>query len=144
MLATLECGNDDITIWFSSSPSPAHRVSIEELPNCSLLFGPDDLFLGLSIGDQLQDLCPYELAKTAAANAGASVAAQFESTYDASCDMGYVYFDRRGPASVDHSVDCGAVILDVGKDGAASPSTCSSAGSVAFLPNSDAIRSRIC
>jgi uncharacterized protein YuzE len=66
----------------------------------------------------LRELCPYELAKVAHANVGKTIAAEVLASYDASCDMGYVYLDQRGPASVDYAVDAQhGVNIDVGKDG---------------------------
>jgi uncharacterized protein YuzE len=118
MHAILQCGTDELTIWFSSPTPATRREGVQDFPGCTLLFDHLDVLLGLSISGQLHDLCPYELAKTASSNAGSSVDAEFQSTYDSSCDMGHIYFDQRGPASVERCADCGAVILDVGKDGA--------------------------
>ncbi|MFL5328289.1 MAG: DUF2283 domain-containing protein [Gemmataceae bacterium] len=63
-------------------------------------------------------LCPYELAKVVHQNAGRRITAQLNATYDQSCDMGYVYLDKREPASVDYTVNMNLeVCVDVGKDG---------------------------
>jgi len=118
MHATLQCGTDDLTIWFTSPTQKTRREHVEDFPSCGLLFDHQDVLLGISISGRLQDVCPYELAKIALSNVGNSVEAEFQSSYDSSCDMGSIYFDQRGPASVERSIDCGSVIIDIGKDGA--------------------------
>ena len=117
MNVALTCGSDELTIWFPAPDERVHSCPIEGLPKCRLLFRDADELQGFQFCSDLKNLCPYELAKVAAANQGSQINAQLESTFDPSCDMGYIHFDNRGPASVQRSIDCGTVILDVGNDG---------------------------
>jgi uncharacterized protein YuzE len=118
MHVTLQCGDDDLTIWLPSWAEIVHVEFVERIPNVRLLFGNNDILRGVAFDSDLRTLCPYELAKVASSNVGNDIQADLQSTYDSSVDMGYVYLDKRGAASVAYSVDCGRVILDVGKDGA--------------------------
>jgi len=118
MNVTLDCDTDELTIWFPSPDECVGSCAIDGLPQCRLLFSNTDVLLGFRFCSDLKNLCPYELAKIVAANQGSQINAHLETTFDPSCDMGYVHFDNRGPASVQHSLDCGTIILDVGHDGA--------------------------
>ena len=118
MNVTLEYGTEDLTIWLPVPDKCDGSSEIEGLPQCRLLFRGGDVLQGFQFCSDVRSLCPYELAKLAAANQGSQVNAALETTFDPSCDMGYVHFDKRGPASVQRSIDCGTVIVDVGNDGA--------------------------
>lgn len=118
MNVTLECGDDGLTIWFGAVAGVADIVPIDDLPQCQLLIGGAREVRGLRFGSDASKLCPYELVKFTASHSGLYVTATLQSTYDSSCDMGYVYFDKRGPGSAKRSIDCGFVVLDVGDDGA--------------------------
>jgi uncharacterized protein YuzE len=118
MHVTLQCGTDALTIWLPSRAAILHAEAVERIPNCRLLFAANAVLRGIAFDSDVQALCPYKLAKVVFASAGHDVPAHLQSTYDASVDMGYVYLDKRGAGSVAYSVDCGRVILDVGKDGA--------------------------
>ncbi len=118
MRVTLQCGADDLTIWLPSRAEIVQVESVERVPKCRLLFGRNDVLRGVVFDSDLRALCPYELAKVVSSNVGNDIQADLQSTYDSLVDMGYVYLDKRGAASVAYSVVCGRVILDVGKDGA--------------------------
>ena len=118
MNVALECGNNDLTIWFGLPATSSTSSPVDGLPQCDLVTDGSDKLHGFRFRCDLTSLCPHELAKTSAANSGTQINASFHSSYDQSCDMGYIYFDQRGPASVDYSIDCGTVVLDVGHDGA--------------------------
>ncbi|GEM_PF-4277478 len=118
MVVTLQCEEDELTLWFSPPLTACIEAGIERLPNGWLLVDQTGALKGLRLVG-LRDLCPYELAKVARANAGHTITAELLASYDASCDMGYVYLDKRGPASVDYTVDAQhGVYIDIGKDGA--------------------------
>jgi uncharacterized protein YuzE len=118
MRVTLQCGTDNVTIWLPSRTAIVRREAVERIPNCQLLFADYDIFRGVELESDLRTLCPYELAKVVCSNAGSDLQADLQSTYDSSANMGYLYLDKRGAGSVAYSVDCGRVVLDVGKDGA--------------------------
>jgi len=118
MHVTLQCGTDCVTICLPSRAAIVRSESVERIANCRLLFADNDVLRGVVFESDLRALCPYELAKVVSSNAGNDFQADLQSTYDSSVDMGYLYLDYRGVGSVAYSVDCGRVILDVGKDGA--------------------------
>jgi uncharacterized protein YuzE len=112
----ISCGEKEATIWFAISKDAVRVKAIDEVGSAELLF-QDTALKGLRFR-QLSGLCPYELAKTIRAHAGANIEAELPASYDATCDMGYVYLEERGPASVAHTVCASNVNIDVGRDGA--------------------------
>lgn len=118
MNVTLDCGQDDLTMWFGNPTPKIRAVPIDEIPQCEILIEDTRTLRGFRFRSDLATMCPYELAKLSANKSGERVAATILSTYDSSCDMGYVYFDKRGPGSVKRSIDCGSVVIDIGEDGA--------------------------
>lgn len=118
MNVTLECGQDELTMWFGN-PAPAARpVAVDGMPACEILIEHPRTLCGLRFRSDLAKFCPYELMKLSANNSGVQICATIQSTYDSSCDMGYLYLDERGPGSVKRSIDCGSVVIDIGEDGA--------------------------
>ena len=118
MNVTLDCGQDDLTMWFVSATSSFHTTPVDGMPQCEILIEHPRTLCGFRFRSDLAKLCPYELAKLSANNSGEQIVATIPSTYDSSCDMGYLYFDNRGPGSVKRSIDCGSVVIDIGVDGA--------------------------
>jgi uncharacterized protein YuzE len=117
MHVTLACGTDELTIWFARPAIPPRETAVDQLPNVRLLFDRAELKAIRMLG--LRTVCPYELAKVTCAHAGTEVQAELPSSYDSSCDMGYIHLDMRGPASVDYTIATpGGVCIDIGKDGA--------------------------
>ncbi len=118
MNVTLDCGQDDLTMWFGS-PAPSAQVTpVDELPQCEVLIDHGRTVRGFRFRSDLLKLCPYELAKLSANHSGRQIVASIQSTYDSSCDMGYISFDYRGAGSVKRSIDCGFIVIDIGHDGA--------------------------
>jgi len=118
MNVTLECGQDDLTMWFGSPEPSATPLPVDGMPQCEILTDGLRVLRGFRFRSRLSQLCPYELAKLSARHFGSQMVATVQSTYDPTCDMGYIYLDKRGPGSVKRSIDCGFVVLDVGDDGA--------------------------
>ena len=118
MNVTLDCGQDDLTMWFGAAEPSAQATPVDGLPQCEILIDHGRTLCGFRFRSDLTKLCPYELAKLSANHSGAQIIATIQSTYDSSCDMGYLYFDKRGAGSVKRSIDCGSVVIDIGEDGA--------------------------
>ena len=118
MNVTLECGQDDLTMWFGNPKPSAQATPVDGMPQCEILTEHGRRLCGFRFRSDLAKLCPYELAKLSAINSEGQIVATIQSTYDLSCDMGYLYFDKRGAGSVKHSIDCGSVVIDIGEDGA--------------------------
>lgn len=118
MRVTLCCHSDRVTIRFAPTTAAGREYPVVDLPGAWLVVDEVGRLCGLRVTG-LDALCPYELRKVIRANAGGEIQAELHSTYDSSCDMGYINLDRRGPASVAYtvgSIDQG-VCIDIGKDG---------------------------
>src|SRR5262249_51786743 len=118
MQVTLSCAADNVTIYFDHAIVGTRESPISELPGACLVIDDVGRISGLRI-TKIGALCPYELQKVIRSNAGSEVRAELQSTFDASSDMGYIYLEKRGPASVATTVgnmDTG-VLADIGKDG---------------------------
>jgi len=118
MNVTLECGHDELTMWFGNRTPSAQAIPVDGMPQCELLFEHHRTLCGFRFRSEVAKSCPYELAKLSANNSGKQIVATIRSTFDSSCDMGYLYFDKRGAGSVKRSIDCGSVVADIGEDGA--------------------------
>jgi uncharacterized protein YuzE len=118
MQVTLSCAADEVAIYFGDTRSGLHESPISGLSGAWLILDDVGRVSGVRITG-IDASCPYELRKVIQRNIGSEVRAELQSTFDASCDMGYVYLDKRGPASVASTVgsmDSG-VLVDIGKDG---------------------------
>jgi len=105
-------------MWFGNPAPSAQATPVDGLPECEILFDHRRTLCGFRFRSDLTKLCPYELAKLSTNHSVAQIVATIQTTYDSSCDMGYMYFDKRGAGSVKRSIDCGSVVIDIGDDGA--------------------------
>ena len=118
MQVTLVCNNDELIIWFAPAIKAPREIPVGNLPHAWLRYDQGGTLKALRMAG-LKTQCPYELAKIVRTNMGSEIHAILQTTYDSSCDMGYIYLDYRGPSSVDFSIDTdGGVVIDIGKDGA--------------------------
>ena len=118
MRVTLSCHSDEVLIGFAPTTAASRENPVADLPGVWLVLDELGTLCGLRVIG-LDALCPYELRKVIQENAGGEVQAELHSSYDSSCDMGYISLDRRGPASIAYTVgriDQG-VCIDIGKDG---------------------------
>lgn len=118
MRVTLACAADHVTIHFEDAKGGTRETPVSELPGTWLVLDEVGKLSSVRI-TRIDTLCPYEFRKVIRSNAGSEVRAELQSTFDASCDMGYIYLDKRGAASVASTVgsmDSG-VLVDIGKDG---------------------------
>jgi uncharacterized protein YuzE len=118
MQVTLLCAADHVTIYFEKAIGGTRESPVSELPGVWFVLNEVGRLSGIRI-TRIDALCPYELQKVIRSSAGSEVRAELQSTYDASSDMGYIYLDKRDPASVASTVgsmDTG-VLADIGKDG---------------------------
>ena len=118
MNATFDKRNGGLLIWFGQQHRTFSATPIENLPSCSLVTSGDDVLLGFPFYPDGVELIPQILASEIAKFGDDQIKMFLESSHDPDCDMGYIRFDDRGPASVKYSIDCGFVVLDVGNDGA--------------------------
>jgi uncharacterized protein YuzE len=118
MQVTLSCAADQVTISFGEAISGLRESPVSGLSGAWLVLDDVGGLSGVRI-TRIDALCPYELRKVIRRSVGSEVRAELQSTFDASCDMGYIYLDKRGSASVASivgSMDSG-VLVDIGKDG---------------------------
>jgi len=118
MQVRLSCAAAEVTIHFDDAKGGIREIPVSELPGAWLLLDDVGRLSGVRI-TRIDALCPYELQKVIRSNAGSEVCAELQSIFDASSDMGYIYLEKRGPASVASTVcsmDTG-VLADIGKDG---------------------------
>ena len=117
MRVTLSCRSDQVAIQFEAQRVAAYESPVAELQGASLVFDDLGTLSELRVRG-IESLCPYELKKVIQGNMNREIQVDLHSTYDSSCDMGYIYLDRRGPASVAYTVvsDEG-VCIDIGTDG---------------------------
>src|ERR1700722_6358812 len=118
MQVTLSCADDQATIRFEGVTVGLQESPFSNLPGAWLILGESGMLAGIRI-TALDPLCPYELRKAIGKNAGCEIRIDLLTPFDASCDMGYIYLEKRGPAPVAFTVgsmDTG-VLADIGKDG---------------------------
>ena len=62
MNVTLDCGQDDLTMWFVSPTLSFHTTPVDGMPQCEILIEHPRTLCGFRFRSDLAKLCPYELA----------------------------------------------------------------------------------